>query len=454
MFYKVLWRHILIMELLKVRHGIKNESETNNFFSGLISNFRKDEVRKKAIEYFREWGDKFWINTDTHLKEITKKLEKDVKASLGAEISGIGFNAEGAKKLSEEEKFEVKKRAAEIVNGLQIQKLNEILDLLSETSFSDDQKKYYIIIDQLDEDWAASNTRYKFIRALIEEIKVFRRIKNIKIIVALRKDLLNSVFDLTRSSGFQEEKYESYILDIKWTPEQLTELVKKRVKEVYKKQYTKDDVTLDDIFPTPKGGETGMLPMDYIIERTLFRPRDVLQFVNEAFMVAYNRERISWSSIHQAEAVYSLKRLRSLREEWGDIYPSFEQTIEILRNLPYKFTRNSISETVLDNVISELAVEETSDNCALIAKQVLDSKARQSDALNEIFLCLYTLSAIGFKVSSLTKYKWSFRDSTHVSKSELKRASDIKVHKMLHSALDIRVDPKELYIYEQEIDDE
>lgn len=50
-----------------------------------------------------------------------------------------------------------------------------------------------------------------------------------------------------------------------------------------------------------------MLPIEYIIERTLYRPRDVLQFVNECFKIALNRERISWDSIHKAESVYSEK---------------------------------------------------------------------------------------------------------------------------------------------------
>ena len=41
MFYKVLWRHILIMELLKIRHDIKSESDTNSFFSNLLSRLKK-----------------------------------------------------------------------------------------------------------------------------------------------------------------------------------------------------------------------------------------------------------------------------------------------------------------------------------------------------------------------------------------------------------------------------
>ncbi|WP_174847182.1 P-loop ATPase, Sll1717 family [Yersinia artesiana] len=445
MFYKILWRHILIMELLKIRHDIKSESDTNNFFTSLLGRLRKDEVKRKALEYFREWGDKFWIDTDTHLREITYKLERDTRASIGAEYKGLSLNAEHARKLSEEQVHDVKKRASEVVSSMQIQKLNEILTLLADYSFDDPQKNYYIIIDQLDENWAENDTRYKFIRALIEEIKVFRKIRNIKIIAALRLDLLRSVFNLTRGSGFQEEKYESYILDIKWTPHQLTELVQKRVNEVYRRQYTRQDVTIKDIFPKQKGGSKGVTSIEYIIERTLLRPRDVLQYVNECFGVALDRERVSWDSIHKAESAYSLKRLRSLKEEWGEIYPSFEETIQLLRDLPDKFTKTLIPKSNIDTVISELAIQNTLDPCAIIANKMLDGDAREPDVINELLLCLYNLGVVGFKVSSLTPYKWAYRDSTPTTKNEIKRASGIKIHKMLHSALDIRISTDSIY---------
>jgi len=50
MFYKILWRHILIMELLKLRHDIRSESDTNNFFSGLLGRLKKDEIKRKVLE--------------------------------------------------------------------------------------------------------------------------------------------------------------------------------------------------------------------------------------------------------------------------------------------------------------------------------------------------------------------------------------------------------------------
>ena len=150
--------------------------------------------------------------------------------------------------------------------------------------------------------------------------------------------------------------------------------------------------------------------------------------MNECFNVALNRERISWDSIHKAEAVYSLKRLRSLKEEWGGIYPSFEETIEILRNLPDKFSGTSMSKNTIDAVLR-----------AITANKFLEGESREQDVINEIMLCLYTVGIVGFKISSLTPYKWAFRDSTPTTKNEIKRASLMKIHKMLHSALDIRI---------------
>ncbi len=200
-------------------------------------------------------GDKFWLDTDEHLKVITNKLENDTKANLGSSYKGLSFSASCAEKLSDEQKIEIKQRASQVVSGLQIKKLNEMLDLIAEHSFNDPQQKFYIVIDQLDESWANTLTRCKFIRALIEEIKIFRKIENIKIVAAMRKDLLDLVFDKTRGAGFQEEKYESYILPIQWTREELIELIEKRVKEVFKRQYTSEDVTFNDIFPSATRGE-------------------------------------------------------------------------------------------------------------------------------------------------------------------------------------------------------
>ena len=189
----------------------------------------------------------------------------DTKASLGLNSQIIQAGVEGLSRYSEEQITDIKRKAHQVIDGSQIANLNQILDSLNQSAFNDPQKKFYLIIDQLDEDWANTATRCKFIRALIEEIKSFRKITNIKLVIALRKDLLQLVFDKTRDSGFQEEKYESYILDIVWQKDDLRNLVERRINQVFKSQYTNHEVEFDDIFPTPRK-KGGQLAFDFLIE--------------------------------------------------------------------------------------------------------------------------------------------------------------------------------------------
>lgn len=449
LFYKLLWRHILTVELLKLRYDIRSESDSQTFITNIINALSRDKAKKKAFEYFNEWGDKFWLDTDEHLKEITSKLEQDTKNSIGAQFYGIQLTSAGVKKLSDQERVEIKQRASQVVNSLQIRKLNEVLELLSEHSFSDPQQKFFLIIDQLDEDWANTETRCRFIRALIEEIKTFRKIQPVKIIAALRKDLLDLVFDKTRDSGFQEEKYESYILNIRWTPEELKNLIELRINEVFKSQYTNQHVTFEDIFPkTKKGG--GQSSIDFIIERTLRRPRDVMQFVNECFTIAAERDRVSWRALQAAEAQYSEKRLKSLQEEWGEVYPSFNETIEIIRGLPSRFTRSSITSKRLDEVMTVLSDKNNLDPCVdMVQKFMNESGVKEAEVISSMLICLYRVGAIGIKISSLDTFVWSYIDQSTISKGEIKRANQMKVHRMLYRALDIIVDQKDIFDVEE-----
>lgn len=427
------------MELLKLRYSLRNEADNTTFLGRINEWAQRDPVKKRALDYFREWGDRFWLETDEQLKELTEKFTKDVKAKLGSKFSGVDVSLEGAKSLSEEIRTEIRSLATQAVSGIQIKRLTEVLDLLSEQAFEDKQKRYYLLIDKLDEDWAETETRCRFIRALIEETKALRRIPQVKIVTALRRDLLDLVFDKTRDSGFQEEKYEAYISRIKWTKDELKELLETRVREVYRRQYTTASVNFSDVFPPAEKHGSG-LPGDYIVERTMLRPRDAIQFANECFYLAVDRPRISWRAIHAAEAAYSQKRLKSLNEEWGEYYPGLEHTVEAIRGLETPFTRSSLTQQRLEMAAEELCEISAEDPCAEISHKLYapNSGASYSDLLVQIVMCLYHVGVIGVKISTLDTYIWSHIDQPRITKSEVKRINSIKVHKMLRHALEIR----------------
>lgn len=445
LFYRMLWRHILILELLKLRYDFNADTSSNSsVFKNFLDWFKTNNERK-AYDYFQQWGDKFWLETDEQLKQITTKLETDTKTSLGINSHLIQAGAEGLSKYSQEQITDIKRKANQVIDGAQIANLNQILDSLNDSAFNDPQKKFYLIIDQLDEDWANTSTRCRFIRALIEEIKSFRKITNVKLVIALRKDLLQLVFDKTRDSGFQEEKYESYILDIMWQKGDLRNLVEQRINQVFKSQYTSHDVKFDDIFPSPRK-KGGQLAFDFLVERTLNRPRDMLQFVNSCFQSSSDNK-ISWRALFAAEAIYSGKRLNSLSEEWSQIYPSLFIFVEILRGKKVNLSRSDFSGAELQDIILELYSCESNDPCIEICKRHMEPKSsiKESEIVSLILTALYKIGVIGIKISSLDTFIWSYIDQPSITLGDAKRASSIKIHKMVHRSLDIQVNQNEIF---------
>ncbi|MGZ4977485.1 MAG: P-loop ATPase, Sll1717 family [Methylobacter sp.] len=441
LFYKILWRHILIVELLKMRYNLHNEGDCNGFITSLYTKISRDKAKKKAFDYFSELGDKFWLEVDEQLIELTEKFTRDIKSELGGKFSEVDISLEGAKSLSNEQRTEIKPRASQVVSGIQIKRLDEVFNLLAEYAFGDKQKNYYLLIDQLDEDWAETETRYRFIRALIEEIKLFRNLPQVKIIVAMRQDLLEIVFDRTRDAGFQEEKYEAYLLPLKWTKNELEQLIELRINEVFKRQYTKDNVKFSDIFPNKKNHDK--TATEYLVSRTLLRPRDILQYANECFVISSGNERVSWTSIYKAETIYSYKRLNSLQEEWGNIYPALKETINILRGLSYSFIRSDISDEKILNICTSLDDMNSQDPCVKACKKLCspEENVTEFDVLSEILRCFYHVGIIGIKISKLDSCIWSYIDQPRISKSDIKRANQIKIHKMLHHTLEVKAVP-------------
>ena len=90
LFYKLLWRHILTIEFLKLRYGLKENGNESGILQRL-SEMCASRGKKKAIEYFNRWNDQFWIETDKDLKEIVEKFTEEVKGEIGIGAEGLGL---------------------------------------------------------------------------------------------------------------------------------------------------------------------------------------------------------------------------------------------------------------------------------------------------------------------------------------------------------------------------
>ncbi len=438
-FYGLLWKHILVVELLKCKFKITDEASYKNYMRQIRSIvYKKDRIKEMAVDYFETWGNKFWLTTEERMQELTKRVEDKLSGALSGSALGIDANAEAARILTTEEKMDFVDRGQKAVSEVQVRELENMISVLADDIFYDHQEHYYITIDTLDEEWADQRIKYKLIKSLMDTVRRFRKIANVKVIIALRQDLLDKVLHSDHELGFQEEKYESLYLDIRWSEKSLAELIDKRINYLVSRKYTKDVVNHDEVFPTTIDGEK---PLEYMIKRTFNRPRDIILFVNECIVKAEDHKSITASNIKKAEAEYSYKRLQSLATEWLTIYPSLSHILTMFDGMREHFTVSEISEEFLLSRYTDIydyASSYKNDPLINLLNKLFGDKSVNYNSLRNTFLReLFMTGFIGIKTSAQSSVNWSTDTRLSISPGQIKPSSTIFIHPMFHRALNI-----------------
>lgn len=444
-FYKLLWRHILAVEVIRKNQEIHDESANKNFIAGMRQKFAKQGRKLEAFNYFAKWNSSFWKDTDEQLQGITRNTAKELgtaaKAAVGIDVNDLssGFQLASNRKetITEEQKVLISKRGQEVINRVQIAKLSRILNIIDEDLLSDPQKPYYITIDRLDEDWVDSQLRYKLIRALLETVRDFNaKVKNLKIIIALREDLIDRVFQQTRSSGQQEEKYKSMNLRVGWKKSQLIDLIDKRVNLMIREKYTSQKVDLKSILPN-KVTRKEEDPTDYMITRTMMRPRDIIMFFNDCIEAAEGKAKISKQNLLEAEEKYSLDRLRALADEWSSDYPNLIKLSLCMKKFPKKFKHNEVKvlEIFEANVLEFLSSDTVEKDHIYFMCQEKFNASQILSLLDESLKILFRVGAIGVKSESYNHPHWSYLGQKVLSTND---ESIFYVHPMFWRVLGVK----------------
>ena len=442
-FFKYLWRHICILELIKIRYKDSKESKVN-LLQLLFTDEKK--VEQHALRYLAEHGDHYWITADTHIKNFTTELETKVTedAEIGAKVKTALANL-SAKIGSSNEQFlkegvmgEVINRTQSIVNDYQIAALNEIMNRLSSKSFKDGKNRYYIIIDDLDKNWMPNDRFYiVLIKSLLYTVRELnQKMNGVKIIIALRTNIYYRIFKKSQLSEPQREKWADVIVDLHWEKEELIQLVNRRLSSVLRDQYTNEPPELEDILPHPKK-KIGTNAFDYILDRTFYRPRDVIEFINLAIEENELNVNLIWTSILKAELEYSKNRLNSILDEWRDSFYGIPSTFVFLIKYPAKFRFNEISDDDVLKIFEYRELNKCNWLFGLYTSYCNDVRGLESIKL-EILNVLYLTGIIGMKYKN-EGLRFSYSkpiDLNAMAQDEIKDISFV-VHKMFWKALGI-----------------
>jgi len=441
-FFKLLWRHVFVVEILS-RHIVKENGIKSTLMDRLLNlitgNTRRDKEMRQAIEYLNNWGQKFWVETEYRIKEITETLESrldaETKSTIGIPGATLAASGRAGMDLTHEQKSELKSRAQQIVSEAQVKDLHNVLKLLDGV-LEDRQKQYYILIDGLDENWVEERLRYKLIMALLVTARDFIGVSNAKVILALRRDLIERVFRLTRDSGFQEEKYESLYLPRVWSPKDLLEMFDKRVNALVSQRYTRQSVGYRDLLPR----QIEHTEIDNFITRIATTPRDVIAFFNTCITVALDQPRLTANVLKEAVGKYSQSRLRALGDEWSADYPALLDFAKILKGKSDSFKIATIKESDIEELCLSICAENPAGQCILRqnAMSVVECTKSVQEFIYFLMRLFYKVGLIGLKLQPHEKTSWANELGRSISAAEISPETSVVAHPKYHRSLGIK----------------
>ena len=420
---------------------MNNEDKFRFFLKKLGKLVSRNRRFERVLNYIENWEEKFWVGIEEVFNEQVEEFSSKLAPKLGVSTGSVDFTLESiAFGDNRKEIKRVKSLAQPLLSPTQIKELNETIEALS--SLMEDQKKkhssnHFILIDGLDEAWVREELKYPLIRALVKSLQAFGRIQSVKLVIAMRSDLFEAVKKSNPDPFFQSEKLEGLIVNLIWTKGQLEELINKRIGYLYKYRYTTNQVGCADVFPDKIGNESFA---EYIISRSLYRPRDVIAFVNSILKRNVNEKLpLTEDQIRKSERSYSNGRIDALCDEWKAIHPMLNNYLNILAGMDREIKLEEIDKSALESLCSEVnnifrdpvdEVEKTAGNA------FNRNKEQQLEKLSSLIAaCLYKVGIVGIKTDLEDEYEHSYKDDPTVGSKQLTKDTELITVPMIFPAL-------------------
>jgi hypothetical protein len=345
-FYKILWKHVFIIELINLYAG-DNQYRRQSFLQRIKEAITGEQKAKKqkAISYLEEFSNDFWEATELRVKSFENTLETSLSNELGVNPNIFKGSIAEINKLINKEELEVKQKAEKVINELQAEKLFELINIFKKDVFFDFQKKYFIIVDDLDKDWVSQQIVYDLIAAMVEVVQEFHNnFKGVKIVLSLRDNLHMLVISGSEHRGGQREKLGALNIHLRWSKEDLLELLNRRLEGLSNSQ-----ISTNTLFEKSYKNEG----IDYILDRTYMRPRALISFVNKIIEQADRKTQFTQNLVKAAEAIYSAERLHAIDDEWEENYGKISKLCQFLIGKNVSIQIDSITENDFEGLYFE-----------------------------------------------------------------------------------------------------
>ena len=294
--------------------------------------------------------------------------------------------------------------------------LSEVSSEISAFEYVTLNHPIYLFVDELDTGWDNTKEAQNFIYGLFYAVREVRKLRNVTVFVSLRSDMHKDL----RSILPDPEKMRDDIERFTWNENTLRHLIGRRLVAYSRNYQCPYEEAIADVF------EDGVLA--YIISHTLHRPREVIQFCNEALDELRGRayisdikpSKINMEVVSSVEPTFSRNRLQDLCDEYQHQYPELEALLFSFENGSEYYSLDDF-KSKLEEAALETSIKFGGD---FWLQDFLDAPAKLIEILFEIgFIKLFSQTDGKY----LAYHETSFLRLANISK--------LKIHDVFVSAL-------------------
>lgn len=285
------------------------------------------------------------IYPSTPIKSLAKLINKWTSIELGLSILGNGGNVKIEKDFS---KF----------NELSwIEKADLLEDIIDEYI---DESKYYIIFDELDEDYRdfhslEEQNNYKFLIT-----SLFKAVQDVKNYFNNKRNLINPViflrddiYSIIRDSD--KNKWIDFKIDIEWDQEKIKKMIAYRISKAIDPNgdILNFNQAWNSIFenqPIYMGDrqQKQLKIFDYISLSTHLRPRDYVKYINvcSAQALSENKSKIHPKLVKKVDKGFSNYMKEEIVDEIHSLLPEIDKIFSIISQIrKWNFTIKEFKDT-------------------------------------------------------------------------------------------------------------
>lgn len=307
----------------------------------------------RATAYMGAWK---FLMLSLALRQIAK-IDKD-KQRLGKQEKSLNKFVDANRRQSGERPLEVLVNYLQRIEDANLHSSNsqqraselgrlydgaEVGDLIPLISKIPGGKSVHIYVDELDLGWDGSEEAQAFVAGLWQACIALNKVDTkLRVYIALRHELLSTVPALTVDA----EKYRDMFEHIHWDADSLYTLITRRIAHYFPGAEATD--TQNDVW---RRAFTDLSSYRYMLERSLYRPRELIVYCTEALEYARQNGRaipMAHRTVEAVEARVSQDRINDVAEEYRFQYEGLNVVMKAFAQGPARYDRDRLLEKLLE----------------------------------------------------------------------------------------------------------